>query len=410
MSFPATAKARARREVDFDPEEFFRQTEGEAPANSDAPPKRLHRSISDVIAEWRAEGPLEIIPTGIAPLDEATRGGITRGRLWAIIAPPNAMKTAFQSWMGRRLAELGYAVGFHAADELDEDLVPRQAQQEGYERSDCEVRNPATLDAMERDLARLRMRFYGPEVTVEEATADLAAWAKEIGAIGGVYLPDSLQTIRCAASLRAETPKAIVDANVVALKLCVQRYRLVCLFTSEMNRNAYRSEEAAEQSNDMAAGKESGSIEYAVKCLLSFRTVKDRPDLVHVRIVKNKRGPSYPVAPDFRLVFSRNAHRFSLDSAPIPDAVSGDEQRKAAVRKQVSADAQTLAATIIANQGIGERELRAELHRRGNAWGVKRLEAAKRELGGRLENRGEHARDVRWHLSPEPQGGSNDAA
>jgi hypothetical protein len=61
------------------------------------------------------------------------------------------------------------------------------------------------------------------------------------------------------------------------------RYRMICIATTEMNRAAYRSVEAAEASNDMAAGKESGAIEFSARVMLSLRSVKG-PASAHLAV------------------------------------------------------------------------------------------------------------------------------
>jgi hypothetical protein len=167
-----------------------------------------------------------------------------------------------------------------------------------------------------------------------------------------------------------------------------------------MNRGGYRNEQAADGYNDMAAGKESGSIEYQAKAQLTLRSVKGHGSVIEVHAPKIKRGAEDADGLRFYLRFDRVRH--VLSECPAPDMPNEEREREsrgqAKTVRRVRADAKILADIILANQGIGERDLRAKLRRAGHAWGRDRLDAAKVHLGRRLENRGTHARDVRWHL------------
>lgn len=65
---------------------------------------------------------------------------------------------------------------------------------------------------------------------------------------------------------------------------------MLVIATSEANRGSYRSEEAAKASDEMAAGKESSSIEYSAQPLLMLRTPKKYPNHARMFVPKNRRG------------------------------------------------------------------------------------------------------------------------
>lgn len=328
-------------------------------ASSGDCPGRRPRSLTDIVESWRAEGPLEVVPSGIDPLDAATRGGFVRGRMVVVLGAPDAGKTAFVVCQAMRMADAhGYVVGVLSVDEDDDDMAVRVFQMEGHDRFECERRQPAALDVMARDAAALQIVFYDATWTIEDAATDLAQRSKHLNAPGAVFVVDSLQTARARAALAAETPRAVVTANVAALKLATQGHRFVTLVTSEMNRGAYRSEQSAAESNDMAAGKESGAIEYGAKLMISLRSVAEHNDLIRARIVKNKRGPSWPRCPDFQLRFSHTAHRMSLDDGPVSEAPPKELVRDQKKQRETQADARALIKFALKASGLSQRKLR----------------------------------------------------
>ena len=59
---------------------------------------------------------------------------------------------------------------------------------------------------------------------------------------------------------------------------------------SEVARTFYRSRNPREQSDPLAAAKESGRIEYSADLLVVLRSVEGRDDLVDATVAKNRRG------------------------------------------------------------------------------------------------------------------------
>jgi replicative DNA helicase len=133
------------------------------------------------------------------------------------------------------------------------------------------------------------MRFYDATWCIEAAGADLAAFAKERGTVA-VLGVDSVQAARSATEGGKTSRYDEVTARVAAIRSVASEHRMLVIATSEMSRGAYR--DPKNKINDMAAGKESGAIEYSARLLLSLRNVPKEPDLIELRIVKSKLGPS----------------------------------------------------------------------------------------------------------------------
>lgn len=126
---------------------------------------------------------------------------------------------------------------------------------------------------------------------------------------------------------------------------------MLTMATSEMSRIAYRSVESAESTNDMAAAKESGAIEYGARVMVALRNAKDHGDLIQARVVKNKHGSSWP----------REEGEFYLRIDRLAQQLSDAEAPKSAPKPQkANADVENVFRVILNNPGIGTRKLRAK--------------------------------------------------
>jgi KaiC/GvpD/RAD55 family RecA-like ATPase len=368
---------------------------------------------SEIARVWAADGPLVRVPTGLPTLDEACRGGLPIPWRVVMIGAPSAGKTALLMVLAQRLAtDGGLCVGVLGVDEDPDDLTVRLAQMAGFTIAQCEGRDPAVLQRMAGALASVRVRFYDATHTIEAAADDVSAWATAEGRRPGL-LVDSLQTVRGVDSIGATSPRELVDVNLVALRAKAVQHRMLVAATSEANRASYRDDDAAETTNDLAAGKESGGIEFFAQTLIMVRTPKGHADHVHVRVPKNRRGARAGF--EFFLRLDRDRHTLSecVDPKADPEQATRTEAKVRAVnRVQVDGDAQVLAGVVRNQQGTGERALRAALRLAGYRWGVERLDAAKARLsqpagfkGQRLTNRGD-SKGARYHLEALGNGGA----
>ena len=350
------------------------------------PEPRRPVTPDEVIAQWLVEGRLIHEPTGIARLDELTGGGPVYGSRWYLAGAPDAGKTALMLQIGHKFAHRGVAVGLLAVDEEDSDIVTRLAQRLGYDRIDCEVRQPETLATIRSEVSALPIRIYDGTWAIEEAAMDLATFAKERAEAHPESHPngpramlcvDSLQTVRCetealgAGGGRDLSEVAAVTARVRAIRAVATRYRLFALVTSELGRSAYRSGDPSQQASIMASAKWSGAVEYSARVLLGLRSVPDEQDLVDLEVAKNKHGPRD------EHVFLRIDRR-SQTLIPVeydPPTAAAQQDRDGAARDRVATDAAALAGILKEFPGIGSRDLRAKARARAGI-GVERVEAA----------------------------------
>ena len=378
---------------------------GAEPTNDDGVARPKVWTPGDVVASWRAEGPLVHEPTGIATLDALTDGGPVYGSRWYLIGAPDAGKTALIAQLADTYARRGIASGIHAVDEEPGDVMTRLAQRAGWLRRDCEERDPDMLELIAEKLSSLPIRMYGGEHTIESAMADLHAYATERG-MRAAYFGDSIQALRCDATEAVESLREAVSANVAALRTGATLYRMVAMATSEMNRNAYRNIDSADTTNDLAAGKESGAIEFSARVMLALRSVTGEGDLIAARIAKNKHGPSGGT------VYMRIDRRHMiLTEDNAPPVVDPEAKKAGHMKSRAADDAKALANLIGQNPGVGEKTLRS-LVKSELGMGVQRLTDAKEMLlagfgGLRLTNRGTQKEGFAWYLEPLKSGGES---
>jgi KaiC/GvpD/RAD55 family RecA-like ATPase len=339
--------------------------------SADADPQRRGLSLADVIARWRAEGPLEHVATGFPRLDELTGGGPVLGSRWYLMGAPDAGKTAvLVQWLHELARRPGFVAGLLAVDEEPGDVATRIVQREGWRRFDCERREPLMLTEIAERLAGLPLRLYGGDWTIEEAAADLAIFARERGARAALGV-DSLQTVTSAAEDPKTSLRELVTARTKAIRAVAEQHRIWVCATSEMARGAYRSVEAAEQTDDMAAAKESGAVEYSARVLLALRSVKGEPDLVELRIAKNKHGPSRE-----RVFLRIDRSRQILGETEAPAEPDLEAEQAEAAMDKTRAAAAAVVQVLARNPGIGTRLLEAKLAAAGHKLGKKSVAAA----------------------------------
>jgi KaiC/GvpD/RAD55 family RecA-like ATPase len=365
------------------------------PAEETSHPKSVGISPADIVERWKTEGPLVRIPTGIAPLDELCLGGLPVPWRAIIVGGPSAGKTAVEVAIAKTLAasaaRAGLYVGILAVDEEPDDVTIRLAQMAGFTIAQAERRDPAELTDMADALRPLRLKLYDSDDTIEMAARHLGALAAAEGRKAALFI-DSLQTVTSESGAGCTTPRELVEANVRAMRWAHDALGLLVVATSEANRAAYRDDDAAETTNDLAAGAESRSIEFGAKTQLMLRTPKEHPDTVWVRVAKNRRAKRG----EFWLQLDRESHTLSPCENPKGSPASADKNQQAkrsANLEKVEADARTLLKLLLRSPGQSERGLRAIVKADGLEFGVERFNAARVRLcagvdGYRAVNRG----------------------
>jgi KaiC/GvpD/RAD55 family RecA-like ATPase len=296
------------------------------------------------------------------------------------VGAPSAGKTFVETAIADRIArafgEAGACVGMLGVDEEPEDLTVRLAQIAGFTVLEAEQRDPEVLQGMVKALESVPIRLYDAGHTIESAAKDLAEWSRAQGRRGVLFV-DSIQAARSEFAAAAKSPRESVELNMAAIRTASTSLGLLVVTTSEANRASYRNDAAAAETNDMAAGAESRAIEFGAQTMLMLRTPKDYPDIIHVRIAKNRRA----FVGEFWLRLDREHHTLTECEDPRGNQSDREGERSAAVSAAVTRDAETLAALLVRHPaGLGTREIRALLQDAGQRWGRDRLDVARLRL------------------------------
>ena len=250
-------------------------------ATETPPPEPI--TIPSIIEVWREEGELVRVATGIEPIDLLCRGGFLFPRR-VVLAVSGQDSNRHPN--GFNFARTGVPIGFLAVDEEPEDILARWAQMTGFTLDEIEKRNPPVLDAMCAKLGK----SAGP-------TLPLRLYHREGGGrpckICGRKTRRAVHRLLANRHIRrlenAESDRERVAGNVAAIRNVSKKHRQLIVSTSEANRRSYQSKKVAEEQNRLSTGAESRSIEFWHQVVFDLQTPKDSPDVVHVRVVKNRR-------------------------------------------------------------------------------------------------------------------------
>ncbi|MDI3291971.1 DnaB-like helicase C-terminal domain-containing protein [Polyangium sp. 15x6] len=230
------------------------------------------------------------LPTGLATLDRATRGGPMTGRVLVVGGAPGAGKTALLVQLAHGYAGQGHPVAVLAADEEADGLLIRWGQQGGLSREALEAGDEearSVLGARVETLPFLLVDAEEDDATVEDVAEELARRAAGRPA---VLFVDSLQSARARSTgPDMMTPRERIDRVMRTLRALAQRNRLLVVATSEVSRGSYAG--GSWQVNDLAAFKESGGIEYGASMALVMRCSSHEANLFEVGMPKNRLGP-----------------------------------------------------------------------------------------------------------------------
>jgi replicative DNA helicase len=288
--------------------------------------------------------PLPRLSTGVAALDLATRGGIPTGRVVVLAGAPGAGKTTFAVQFAHETASRGIPVAILAADEPGEGIRIRLGQLSGLNRDDLEARDPLAIDHLasccEGELASLALVDQEEHGQLLEAVAaDLARRCRvrvelpdgthEDRPGPGLLVCDSIQKLRVAGSDEVDTPRAKVDLVADAIVRIAKRHHILVVATSEVSRAFYRGGDEREP-NALAAGKDSGAVEYGADLLLVLRSIPEGQGDIDVDVPKNRLGHEKPT---FRMRIDHARARMTpLQTAhPTP---KGDRQAAVAAREE----------------------------------------------------------------------------
>lgn len=312
-------------------------------------------------------GPVVRVATGLPTLDDNCRGGLPYGFVVSVGGAPGVGKTASVVQWAYTWARQGYDVAFVASDEGPDDILIRLALHEGLDREKLEARDPAEMRELgERLVALPTLHLLDADDgwTLERAAAEVVRSRPDARLI---IIADSVQTLAAASAIEGESPRAGVDRIMQTAKHLARSGVLVVL-TSELGRGAYRNQAAVENTQALAAFKESGGIEYASQIAIVMRSLPKGDGVVEVEIPK-ARGCAKK---GFCIEIDGHARVRECNAPSGPD----QQQTKTRELAKLEAQAVDVLRVVVAHPGIGEMDLRREVKAAGLTVGKDVLGAA----------------------------------
>ena len=288
-------------------------------------------SLADALS--RAQDVSQRFQTRIPTLDRVTGGGIPRGRVLLMVGRPGSGKTTLAIQVAVDMAEQGAAVGMLLADEGLHAGAIRVAQRRGYERDRLEAANPESIAAAADSLRRLESVYC---LDPDDAGATLEEFLRGMDERSAgrpqVWLLDSAQVIRHATAKTAET-RIRVKGLAERVKSEGRKRAAVVILLSQSNRGSYRAKKEEDNSDPLAAGGESGSLEHMADVFLWLAPAGE--DRTKCMVPKNRVG-SGPVLIPWQLQLDRQSATFrEIDDsdADDPAVVAAETKRLETLRK-----------------------------------------------------------------------------
>lgn len=367
------------------------------------------------------------IPTGIASIDDAFGGGIPTGNVVSFVGAPSSCKTtlAYQCVMGMR--EAGAMVCIVAYDEPPTSLLTRLGRHRGLDRSEIESGDSPSLDTIAEISRQHRWALINgmgqQPVSVDAAAAEvlrLSRLAEKQDALTAdregrparkfppVLLIDSIQRAWMPGIEALGSKREQIDLVVEAMRRACARGILV-MGTSEAGRALYRGGQREGKVNAIAAGKESGSIEYRSDAMIVLEAVEpdDENDgslMISGTLPKNRIHSGRGRMPTLWFVLDRDRSLLSECDAPVDKSEDGKPRRRTKSAKLAEC-CSAVEAFVRANPGCSLSNARARIEGHSNT----RIKDAFEELSrsGRIVSRartgkGSGGGEVWWVAGQEP--------
>jgi len=332
--------------------------------------------------------------TGIETFDAATVGGLPLGSVVIFCGAPGSAKSGLAVYLVHRFEKLGAVCMYLAADEPARGILTRLGQLEGFEREALGAGEERGQQTREAFAARVRERncqtvvidpAYDEARTIEDVHAELVALA---GDRPRVLVIDSLQRARCLAADACNDPRSKVNAKLDLLREHANGGTLVILL-SEMGRASY---DIDAERNPLAAGKESGAVEYDADLQINLYSAKGLTGMVDAVVAKSRFSadkPMFRLRLDFARASFSEVSAGDMNGAPSTPA-DRSEARAASYRARKELETDALARQLAALVELLPRKGTMELRRIATAkfgWGISSFRRAEARLKSGLEGR-----------------------
>jgi len=296
--------------------------------------------LADAIALLGKAG--DPVPTGFPPLDRNLRGGgLTPGRILAIIGPPGSGKTTLAAMILNHMAPTAPGLALFSDEGRDAAAV-KLGQQLGYKREDLERGAPELHDFMKE---RMEETFLLPDpdspiASASRALAVLADFAPSRNGAARLCVLDSAQTIPWTADQEEDPEDRMAITRLsYSFRKEIKKRGWFGVMTAQASYDAFKHKANEKNLNPLAAAAGSRAVIYAADTALVFGIPND-DDIGKVWIAKNRLGRkgSFAVKLD-----RERASLMEVDSSEL-------ESQQDREKEQASADKVKRAATKILSQ------------------------------------------------------------
>lgn len=287
------------------------------------------RNLRERLALMRDNAPKFAL--GIEPLDELTRGGVRVSHTVVIGGAPGAGKSTLMCQMARYLCLNEIPTAILCADEEAQAFDIKNMQSIGIPRNRAEDPGEEEIKLAHDKFKDAPLWLFEDDTTVEEMFEGMVDL---YGDKPKAILIDSIQTARTEMSAEIDNLRQRVDDTLSTCKRLARETSSILITTSELSRGSYRSRDAKEQVNDLAAFKESGGIEYAATVAIVLRTDAGGSDIVTASVAKNRLGRRG----EFKLKLDFNTASFSPYNGPgVIDKTDLERQADEFARRKAEA-------------------------------------------------------------------------
>lgn len=191
-----------------------REITGQVASQDDSPRKVI--TFLDAIAQWDQHSSDPVVPTGLQPFDDATQGGLPRGALTGLVAPPGCGKSALalQLVLGALHQDPDLRAVYGLGEMMLRDVAARYAAVGAaiYGMPVVTMHEARNRDQRARDvLVRLGLDM-GERLTFVESPLTTSAMRAEVERTGAKLLVvDFLQLVRGGGLSQVEQIDGIVD-------------------------------------------------------------------------------------------------------------------------------------------------------------------------------------------------------
>ncbi len=295
-------------------------------ANEHHPATALdHLTTPTIPADWLRPGDglaVRPVPTArvslasvLPTLHSNTRDGVPTGCVMSILGPPDSAKTGTAMEIADAAERQGFIVVHLTNDNGREPAEIRWGQRMGFDRTKLEEGDPETLATFRAAFAKRNVYMPDPDLCDDriEPINTLAHVINQVRLLWPearvLVLVDSIQTV-VPDSGKYDNPRLRVIAVMKLLRQAASIPGWLVVACSQVNRESFKNKKESKNTDPLAAGAESTSIEHGSDLMLYLSANESG---IYAKVTKNKPGAGRK--PTFGLLWDKDRAKASEPDA-----------------------------------------------------------------------------------------------